>query len=110
MQTLNPRFPEGVTRRTCLAGITQENTAGKLQTHSKYCKYSQEYETGFVLLKAPQSHISVFGSYYMVSLTGRQFSPGSSVGLGKAVLARTLHHAVAAGNPPKLSQLCAWDT
>lgn len=81
-QPINPKFPEGATRRARLARITQENTAGKLQTHSKYCKYSQEYGTGFVLLKAPHSHISLFGSYYMVSLTGEAIFPWFQCGIG----------------------------
>lgn len=60
MQRLNLKFPEGATHRARLARITQENAAVKLQTHGKYCKYSREYETGFVLLKAAHSHISVW--------------------------------------------------
>lgn len=67
-QRLNPKFPEGATHRARLARITQENTALKLQTHGKY---SREYATCFTLLKAAHFHISVFGSYYLVSLAGR---------------------------------------
>lgn len=48
-ERLNPKFPEGATRRARLARITQENTAVKLHTHGKYCKNKQEYESGFVL-------------------------------------------------------------